>query len=529
MGNEEVLKLTITSDRRIRIESKDITISKNYGDISIGKDSLEERTINTLIKWLEEKRLHTEEEFQLLGAHLYSALFQANEISRILDDFLCKRKLENKFLRIEFWFEEPENEIAKWPLEYLYRRDPQTDGHFLATEPNLAITRCLNVVGRPQRVESVARVFIVAASPYGEGIGMIPFENLLNEIETLQWVDPNDHTKGRRFEIVDKLFTNYKSEDEIQNNPNEKAKATWSEFQSKLEDLEVQKKTPHVIHFIGHGRCSGDRNKSGEAQLAFMADNYQADWINGKKLANSLTKYEDVKLVFLQACESAKAPDNIYAPYPAISVARHLAGKHIPAVVAMISKVKIKIADDFAKTFYSSLAQTMPVYRAVQEGRHKISDEDLKELGMPILYLLHSRDDIDFVFPGPVFHAVAPSHGREKLIDNLPPTDIEVYCAWCGEKQSRLSTSHPYCSYCQARIACPKCNKFVTKGPKLKEKENYHCCCVDFNKKGNIVAEYDINDDTASMPKRPPDFITPSKQVILTQASDIYQENRHRG
>jgi len=425
----------------------------------LARNSLTERTIKTLIRWLQEKRLN-KNEMSLLGAHLYSALLD-NDIGRILDEH---RNVTEEFIRIDLAFEDPEDEVATWPYEYLYRFTSDGGaGYFIANEARFAITRRPGVrPSRPVQVKGgeTVRVLFVAASPCD--LVRVEFDKLLAAIERLQWVDQEDHTKGRRFELLEPLITQFVSKEDLigQRGPQD-AKATWDGFKQMLEELERDSRSPHIIHFVGHGECS-----SRVGQIAFVAPNYQKKWVTGQELAGVLQPCDSVKLVFLQACESAMPAQDIYSPMQALSdVARCLASVSIPAVVAMQSKVEVFTANVFAETFYKSLVEMMPVYQAVQNGRRQISD--IEALGIPVLYLLRHGDEV-----GVLFSAAEPTRPI-----NRTDAPGRIACAWCG----RLSRSGTRCSFkeCRAQLRCPGCSQFVQIQSEglLDKREVYECQC----------------------------------------------------
>lgn len=155
--------LTITKAREIHLHSEVLGTSKTCRT-DLERNSLREWTIKTSIQSLRDKRLN-ENEIQLLGAHLYSALLD-NDIARILDEH---RGRTGEFLRIEIGFEDPKDEVATWPYEYLYRFTSEGGpNYFIANEPRLAIIRKPGNVRslRPVQVESgeTVRVLFVAAS-----------------------------------------------------------------------------------------------------------------------------------------------------------------------------------------------------------------------------------------------------------------------------------------------------------------------------------------------------------------------------
>ena len=488
------VRITVTRDREIFLDSDKLNIRTRRCITNLKKNSLQEQTIKALIQWLQDKRLH-QDEIYLLGAQLHAALLD-NDVGRILQEH---RTTPNEFLRIEIAFEDPTDEIATWPYEYLYCLTPagETKGYFIANEPRYAITRLPAAQpSRPVQVKGeTVRVLVVAASP--RDLPQLEFGALLKGIQELQWVDHKDHGKGKKFELVD-LVTEYVSTEELvakqAKGEASRSEATWDSFTQKLKDLKDNGRSPHVIHFVGHGQCS-----KGKGEIAFAQPNLETKWVNGDLLASALSEYDSVKLVFLQACESAMPTQDVYAPYQALSnVARCLASVSIPAVVAMQSKIEIVTANTFAKAFYESLVQMMPVYQAVQMGRKTIPDPGA--LGIPVCYLLRYSNEVGVLFPASDQPPVASSGA----IGLSPGGSGRIRCVWCGEMSRRASK----CSNCLGQLHCPnpQCPRFVEFQPgdsPLGETEKYVCECGSaFTKDGSLQTVRPL-DDFKAPPKQP--------------------------
>jgi hypothetical protein len=285
------------------------------------------------------------------------------------------------------------------------------------------------------------------------------------------------------------------------------AKATWAGFKQMLEDLDRKGKSPHVIHFVGHGVCE---SRVG-GQIAFADEHYGQSWVNGEDLAGVLRQYDSVKLVFLQACESAMPTPDVHGPYEAMSdVAHSLAEASIPAVVAMQSKVEIATANNFASTFYDSLVHMMPVYQAVQKGRQSISDKVAS--GIPVLYLLRYSNEVGVLFPA--------TDQPIASIGPVPPIRTasgRIRCAWCG----RDSMPGNKCSWagCRAQLRCPKqeCRGFVEveAGDRWGDDEVYECkkCSAAFKKDGVVEPQQTVTPQAGGFDRQPTEVTTMLSQT----------------
>ena len=125
----------------------------------------------------------------------------------------------------------------------------------------------------------------------------------------------------------------------------------------------------NVLHFIGHGEVDV---ATVEGNLIFEDGKGGADPVSGKRLADVIGETPSLRLVVLNACESAKGPGD----FPARSVAASLIKAHIPAVLAMRRRVADRSATAFSEGFYWALAQGMEVDAAVASARLDIDDTD---------------------------------------------------------------------------------------------------------------------------------------------------------
>lgn len=155
---------------------------------------------------------------------------------------------------------------------------------------------------------------------------------------------------------------------------------------------------PHVIHIVAHGRHHNDQGRW-LSKIAFRHSDGTPQWMGEKDVAGLVAEYKP-RLVFLQACESADTGLN---PYQAVSgMARALARRDIPAVVAMQFEVEHKMANEFARNFYVRLMRKDPIEVAMHEGVRKLSRKsaggtsDRRDFGMPVLYL---SDDTRLLTP----------------------------------------------------------------------------------------------------------------------------------
>ncbi len=129
--------------------------------------------------------------------------------------------------------------------------------------------------------------------------------------------------------------------------------------------------------------------------------------MTGKDLSTLFCGIDDLRLVVLNACDTARLPrrDGLDV-FSGTAAALVLAG--FPAVLAMQFPISDEAAIRFAEAFYAALAAGDPVEAALVEGRQAIFDLDRRRGGFewatPVLYLRVQDGDL-FGFdgrPGPV-------------------------------------------------------------------------------------------------------------------------------
>lgn len=153
-------------------------------------------------------------------------------------------------------------------------------------------------------------------------------------------------------------------------------------------DDEAHRGNYHVFHFMGHG---GFDPNTGKSALIFERRDGTGHPVNGEILRLALT--DSIKLVFLNACESARIGEA--DPFTAVSTELALAG--VPAVLAMQFPISDAAAIRFSRRFYTLLATGIPVDHCLSGGRRAIRlDPDIAtEWGTPVLFM-RSPDGVIF-------------------------------------------------------------------------------------------------------------------------------------
>jgi len=180
----------------------------------------------------------------------------------------------------------------------------------------------------------------------------------------------------------------------------ERERKNLREALEKIDGLEVAEMEPptvaalreafrrqeiHGLHFMGHGGFV-----RGAGVLYFETHDGLADPVSGEDLIQKLMDFPSLRLVVLNACESARSNDEDgYGGDPFSGVAQSLIVAGLPVVVAM----RLPVSDDasiaFSHSFYNRIASKDPVDAAVAEGRQEMHSVDRGsfEWSIPVIFL----------------------------------------------------------------------------------------------------------------------------------------------
>lgn len=141
---------------------------------------------------------------------------------------------------------------------------------------------------------------------------------------------------------------------------------------------EMSQQEYHIFHFMGHGGV--DNQKS---VLIFKGEDGNGFPVEGGTLKLALT--DSVRLVFLNACETARIPE----ANPFTSIPTELLKSGISTVVAMQFPISDAAAIRFCKRFYGGLAEGTSVDQSMGEARKEIffGADTQPEWGTPILFM----------------------------------------------------------------------------------------------------------------------------------------------
>jgi tetratricopeptide (TPR) repeat protein len=140
---------------------------------------------------------------------------------------------------------------------------------------------------------------------------------------------------------------------------------------------------------MGHG---GSAATSAPKVLFFETEEGGEAPVRGTDLVNKLSDFSTLRLVVLNACESAAVPGEVseevgFDAFAGVASSLVLGG--MPAVVAMQFKISDPAAIAFSRAFYQRLAAGDPVDTAVAEGRQEIHSVDpaCSEWATPVLFM----------------------------------------------------------------------------------------------------------------------------------------------
>jgi CHAT domain-containing protein/TRADD-N domain-containing protein len=288
--------------------------------------------------------LHGENEVgtEELGARLYRSLFSGSVRSLYERSVGAASRDMEQGLRIVLRLDPADRHLAflyKIPWEALYSEETR---EFLSLRRSLSITRRLQVA-RPAGVLPVAgplRILLVVSEP----IGLPP----LDLKEERSHIETSLGEQGGFFVSVLEC-------------------ASPQALRSRLLADKF-----HVVHFMGHGAFQAE---SGEGSL-FMEDERRRPLaVAGRELAAILSDCESIRLVFLNACDTATATaDDRANPFAGVATALIFGG--IPVVVAMQFPIADQSAVAFSAAFYRRLASGDTIDAAVTEGRQYLYMRD---------------------------------------------------------------------------------------------------------------------------------------------------------
>ena len=316
---------------------------------------------------------------QEVGKKLFDSIF-SGQVGALYDRSLGQLEGQDEVgLRLKLRLDSEaltDGDLEGLPWELMYREDA---GRFLGLDRYSSIVRYLDVPrpSKPIPLPEKLRVLVVMAEPEAPGLAAL---NLEAECDRLQ-----------------RLSEQYESwQVEVER------RASVSPLRRRLaEDGPF-----HVVHFMGHG---GFDPATGEGLLYFEGPNRSAQPITGQALAAKLLDFDDLGLVFLNACETATSAGG-QGKDPFAGVAAALVRGGLPAVIAMQRPISDHAAIAFSDAFYTSLSGGACADEALVEGRQAIHSAASKsvEWMIPVFFARIKRGGV-FERPEPVIAPERPA------------------------------------------------------------------------------------------------------------------------
>ena len=287
-----------------------------------------------------------------LGSELYQALFSGAIGKMYYASYGQLHGNPEMGLRIKLHLnmEDPAvSELAQIPWEYVYEKE-QRD--YLALSRQTPIVRYIEVprAHRTHNLEGDLKILVLMSNP--KGVASLDLEEERRKIEE-SWADA---------ENISVDFLEHATRENL------------------LEAL-VQNQY-HVLHYMGHGAYD---EATGAGALILEDEDQNATMLDPDTLAAYLRDAQSVRLVFLNACDTARSDED----EPFAGVANRLVMTGVPAVVAMQFPITDDAAIDFSRAFYSRLVDGFPVDEATAQGRKAIlaGKAGTIEWATPVLYM----------------------------------------------------------------------------------------------------------------------------------------------
>jgi hypothetical protein len=323
------------------------------------KFSLKTRTINKIREEMAQNfslDIKTMKEF---GADLFKSLFQ----SRIRDQYdksMGMAYSQNTNLRIKLRIDAPD--LACYPWEFMYDGDQTKE--FLALHKNISITRFVSIQNPVPKITTKPplRILIIISNPN-------PTQYKQLDVEKEKRIIKRSLKKLEKQGLIQLQFLK---------------KATLNNLDKAL------RRKVDIIHFIGHGSYE---ESLGGGCLVFEEENGGYNLVNIDRLSLLLER-TPLRLVVLNACQTARITESDIS----LGVAHGLVKIGVPAVIAMQFSIPDSSAIEFSRVFYTTLAETFQVDRAVSEARRQIFinlETGRIDWGIPVLFM---RKDDGIIF-----------------------------------------------------------------------------------------------------------------------------------
>ncbi len=187
----------------------------------------------------------------------------------------------------------------------------------------------------------------------------------------------------------------------------------------------------HVLHFMGHG---GYHRGSGNGALVFVDRHGSEDDLPGETFAAYLKTVPTLRLVVLNACETARHAGWLGAPLNYGVASALLERTGVRAVVANQYSISDPAAIAFSKWFYERIARGDAVDSALTEARLRLSRRS-SEWATPVLFLT-GRDGKLFAVGSSQPRRRADPTGRTRL-ERPVRLGVRSFIGWGADMEKR--------------------------------------------------------------------------------------------
>jgi hypothetical protein len=290
-----------------------------------------------------------------IGRDLFASVFHGT----IGESFFSSigRVSQGRGLRIRLVFDpEEENlrQLCALPWELLHP-PARTNHNFLARDPRTPVIRSIPVPSYRGVQEPLSRLRVLAVMANPVGTLALDLERERERLE--EALEEHPRVELRFLE-----------------------RPCIGDLRQALRDEDI-----HAFHFMGHGEVDP---ATGEGALLFETPEGKPDPVSGPFLTETLRAANDLRLAFLNACDSARLPGRRdQDAYTGVASALVLGG--IPMVLAMQFPVSDNAAITFSKAFYGALGAGDPAEAALAEGRFALAETQRSgwEWATPVLFL----------------------------------------------------------------------------------------------------------------------------------------------
>ncbi|HKH48227.1 MAG TPA: SAVED domain-containing protein [Thermoanaerobaculia bacterium] len=341
----------------------------------------------------------------LVGARLYESLFRG-EVKSCFETCLSalgRDKYSGLRLRLRFSLDDSEiRYLAAVPWEWLW--DPSRKV-FLARESKTPVVRdyATPYFQTALEVEGPLRILIVGAAPRD-----------LHDLKLRQEMEQMVKALGPL--QAQGLVRLFKLQD-----------ATTQALRRALLDYKI-----HVLHFMGHG---GYHEETGYGAVFFIKPDRTQDEVHGERLASLLKDVPDLRLVVLNACNTARHSRRGEAPLYSGVASAILERAGVPAVVANQHTITDKVAIELGTTFYRGLASGDGVDAALTELRLNLQAAS-SEWSTPILFLNAQHGKLFSVAPTATFLEVIEVD-PDQMAEEPIRLGIRTFNGYGGDMEAR--------------------------------------------------------------------------------------------